>query len=78
MTALSIELFIGTKPFRPFVLFLADGRSLAVSSADWLTFGTDGRSLFVFLPGSNESELVDLNLVVSARFSETRATVVQA
>ena len=71
MTAAHLGNFFRASPFNPFILHLADGRSLAVSGADCITLGDDAQSLLVFLPGTDETELVDLALVVSIRFSET-------
>ncbi len=74
MTADHIEDFFHASPFQPFDLFLADGQSLPVGSVECMTLGNDERALFIFLPGSNETELIDLALVVSVRFSEGLAT----
>jgi len=68
--------FIHAAPFRPFRLFLADGRSIEAGAADCLTFSPDGRGLFIFLPDTDEHELLDLALVVSARVSEGEAASV--
>jgi hypothetical protein len=60
-------------PFQPFELLLADGRGLTAASADCMNLASDGRSLFLFLPPSDATEIIDLMLVVSLRFSEEGA-----
>ena len=71
MTPGIIADFFRASPFRPFTLCLADGRSLFVPAADCITLGEDARVVFIYVPGADETELVDLALVVSIRFSET-------
>ena len=72
MTPDQIDDLYRAAPFQPFTLFLADGRSHPVPASDCMTIGDDGRTLFLFLPDSNESELIDVALAVSARFSESQ------
>ena len=73
MTFYHLNAFFRASPFRIFALHLADGRVLTVPSPECLTIGEDERSLFVFLPFTNETEVVDLALIVSIRFSEGEA-----
>lgn len=70
MTFNHLDAFLRAAPFRAFFLHLADGRALSVPSAECLTIVEESRSLFVFIPGTNETELIDLALIVSIRFSE--------
>lgn len=73
MTANHLDDLIRATPFQQFTLHLADARSVRVPAVDCFTWSLDGRSVFVFLPGSNETELIDLSLVVSIRFGESAA-----
>ncbi|HEY3243507.1 MAG TPA: hypothetical protein VGM03_09165 [Phycisphaerae bacterium] len=58
------------QPFEPFVLHLADGRSVRVAHPEALAFSSRGRTVFV-KPPRGAPEIVDLLLVVSIELSET-------
>lgn len=58
------------RPFRPFRLYLADGRNVSVVTSDVLTVSNDGRVFSVFDPDADEMELIDLLQVVSIRIPE--------
>lgn len=61
------------EPFRPFTLCLADTRELPVLAFDVLTLGNDTRTISVYVPAIDALELIDLDLVVSARLWEPAA-----
>ncbi|HEX8296555.1 MAG TPA: hypothetical protein VF593_09665 [Chthoniobacteraceae bacterium] len=71
MIAENIADLFAARPFRPFRLHLADGRSVSVFTSDVLTVSRDGRVFSVFDPGSDELELIDISQVVSIRIPET-------
>lgn len=54
----------GAKPFQPFDIDLADGRSLRVSHPECLTVSRSGKTAVVALP-DERFEVVDLSLVAS-------------
>lgn len=55
-----------TRPFRPFSIFLPDGRSLVVRHPENLSYSTTGRTVHVY-DDSGTAEIVDLFLVVSLK-----------
>jgi hypothetical protein len=54
------------RPFQPFVIHLADGRSLQVPHPEFLSQSPTGRTISVGLPDGTH-EIVDLLLVTSLR-----------
>jgi hypothetical protein len=52
------------QPFEPFILCLADGRSLVVAHPEAMAFSPTGRTVFVYPPDGNFA-IVDLLLVTS-------------
>lgn len=54
------------QPFRPFVVHLADGRSLTVEHPEMLAQSQSGRTIAVARP-DNTMEIIDLLLVVSLK-----------
>jgi hypothetical protein len=54
------------RPFQPFDMHLADGRSLPVDHPELLGFSTSGRTVAVGLP-EGVIEIVDLLLVTSLK-----------
>ena len=71
MTFESMRDVILARPFRPFTLRLADGRTKAVKHPEFVAFVGDKRTLMVSAPGSG-FELLDLILVQGIEFGETR------
>jgi hypothetical protein len=55
-----------TRPFKPFAVFLPDGRSLAVRHPENLSYSEKGRTVHVY-DDSGTAEIVDLFLVVSLK-----------
>jgi hypothetical protein len=64
MTVESIRRVLDAKPFQPFNLHLADGRSISIDHPEFVAYTGAGRTLFVGGVGE-EFELVDLLLVLS-------------
>lgn len=54
------------QPFRPFVLHLADGRSVKVDHPELMALSPNGRSATIYLKNSL-FEIVDVMLVTCAR-----------
>jgi hypothetical protein len=56
-----------TRPFRPFTIHVADGRSFFVRHPDYLSHSPTGRTIIVY--GENENfSIVDLLLVTELEF----------
>ncbi|HEY5315569.1 MAG TPA: hypothetical protein VIK18_23765 [Pirellulales bacterium] len=62
MTIEQLRGVLDAKPFRPFLLHLADGRSLSVPHRDFISHAPNGRTLIVYNTGDGFS-IVDLLLV---------------
>ena len=75
MTLGPIVDLVSAKPFKTFWLCLPDGRALQVDGFDCLNFSPDGRVLTLYVPVSDETEVVDIAQIVSLRFAEDDAVV---
>jgi hypothetical protein len=64
MTTDQIDRIHQARPFRPFTLFLADGRQIRVDHPEFMARTRGGRTLFIGSAGEH-FEIVDLPLVVS-------------
>jgi hypothetical protein len=62
MTAERVREFLGVQPFRPFLVHLADGRSVIVKHPETLVLSPSGRTAMVSRPGDTTS-IIDLMLV---------------
>ena len=67
MTGEQIREICTAVPFRPFEMFLADGRTLEVEQPDLIYSGADGRVVRLYTR-PDCVEIIDLLLVVSVRF----------
>jgi hypothetical protein len=63
MTTDQLKSFIGARPFVPFVIHMADGRSAEVKHTEWIAYA-GGRVAVVMKPDET-FEVVDLLLVPS-------------
>jgi len=54
------------RPFRPFILYLADGRSKRVRHPESMAFLGNGRTIFFSDSGTDGYEFIDLILIISA------------
>ena len=62
MTTEQFDKALKERPFRPFTIHLADGRTLTVPHRDFVSQSPGGRTIIVY--GSDESfSIVDLGLV---------------
>jgi hypothetical protein len=61
MTVDQVRKLYDARPFQPFRINLADGRSLRVDHPEFMSFST-GRSIVVFSQDDNAFEIVDLVL----------------
>lgn len=66
MTVEQIRKMYQAKPFHPFEIHLADGRSLPVTSPEFLAFTPPGRTIGVGL-ADGTIEIVDLLLVTTLK-----------
>ncbi len=74
MTIESLSSAIEARPFRPFRIHLADGRTIAVPHPEFIAFKPKGRTAVVMDEGAGDGfEIVDLLLCVSLRFDSTPA-----
>lgn len=71
MTIEKIRDAYNARPFRPFVLHLADGRTLNVNHPEFLAMLPGGRCIIVVLEDGSH-QVVDLLLVVSLGFQSDR------
>ena len=70
MDALAIRQVLHQQPFQPFVLHLADGRSIEVPHTDFISISRSGRRVIVE-KGDDSFEIVDALLINSV---EVRAS----
>jgi len=70
MTLGPLEALVSAKPFKPFWLCLPDGRALQVDGFECVNFSPDGKVLALYVPTSDETEVVDIAQIVSLRFAE--------
>jgi hypothetical protein len=64
MTAGQFREMREANPFRPFIIHLADGRTLAVPHRDFVSQSPGGRTIIVYQSGTEEAfSIVDLYLV---------------
>ena len=57
------------QPFRPFVLYLADGRSVRVGHPEFMALSPAGRSAVVYGKGG-EFEVIDILLVTNLKVAD--------
>ena len=72
MTIDQLRGVLDAKPFRPFAIHLADGRSLSVPHRDFVSHAPNGRTLIVYDSGDGFS-IVDLLLVTELEIVGTAA-----
>ncbi len=71
MTVEKLRKIHQARPFTPFILHLADGRSVRVLSPEFMAFSPSGRLAHVFYEG-DRSEFFDLLLVTSVERSNRK------
>lgn len=62
MTKEQVRQLSDAEPFRPFIIHLADGRSIPVHHREFLATAPSGRTLIVYQP-DDSFNIVDLMLV---------------
>lgn len=70
MTAEQFRQMREAQPFRPFIIHLADGRSLPVPHRDFVSQSPGGRTVIVYGTGESFS-IVDLYLVTELAVQES-------
>ncbi|MCY3020239.1 MAG: hypothetical protein NTW87_14570 [Planctomycetota bacterium] len=66
MTVEQVRKLYAARPFTPFVMRLADGKSVRVPHPEWMSFSPRGRTVIVH-QHDDSYEVVDLLLVTSVR-----------
>jgi hypothetical protein len=61
---------VNRKPFRPFAIHLAGGRSIRVPSPECIQVPTEGRMIIVSSP-NHSTHIIDLLLVTDLEFLNT-------
>jgi hypothetical protein len=62
MTIEQLRSFYNATPFRPFIIHLADGRSIPVGHQEFITAAPSGRTLSVYQP-DDTLNVIDLLLI---------------
>jgi hypothetical protein len=70
MTIEQVRNFYHAQPFRPFVIHMADGREVPVSSREFMASAPNGRTIIVYQPDSS-SNVIDLLLVTDLEAKPT-------
>jgi hypothetical protein len=71
MNAETLRQALHARPFRPFILYMADGEKLPVIHPDYIAISPTGRTAHVFAKGGDAAELVDLLLVTRIGYRST-------
>jgi len=67
MNAEPLRRAVQARPFRPFLLHLADGREVPVGHPENVEVTSDDRCVMVYIPGEG-AEILDLPLVTAIDF----------
>ena len=70
MDSLAIQELLHQKPFRPFILHLADGRAFDVPHTDFICISRNARRVIVENE-DNSFEIIDVPLINSAEVKPT-------
>lgn len=73
MTSEQLRAAREANPFRPFTIYLADGRSLRVPHRDYLSISPGGRTVILYQAGEAFS-IIDLLLVTELAIEESPAS----
>jgi len=66
MTAVQVRRMYEARPFKPFVMHLADGRRVRVPHPEWMAFSPSGRTVTVYRR-DDSSDVIDLLLITRLR-----------
>jgi hypothetical protein len=78
MTAVELRKALHARPFRPFTLYLADGRNLRVVHPEFVAISPSGRTAAVYPEGDDGADQIDLLLVTQIGFGGTMRSPGQA
>lgn len=62
MTVKEVKTLYQARPFKPFLLHLADGRAIPVEHPEFMLAAPSGRTIFVYQPDESFN-IIDLSLV---------------
>ena len=68
MTIEQVRKVYEARPFRPFIMHLADGRGIAVQHNEYIALSPTGRTVIVYQPDESFN-VVDLLLVTDLEFT---------
>ncbi|MCS6978361.1 MAG: hypothetical protein NZM31_15335 [Gemmatales bacterium] len=68
MTSHELRAALQNRPFKPFVIHMADGRSFEVRHPDFFWIGPNGRTAFVYTPSGTDFSIVDVLLMTEIEF----------
>jgi hypothetical protein len=71
MTIEQLRHFRRTQPFQPFVMHLADGRSISVLHPEFMATAPSGRTVTVYQP-DDSMNVIDLLLVTDLELKTTK------
>lgn len=63
MTAQEVDKLYKARPFRPFIVHLADGRGILVEHPEFMASSPTGRTMVVYQPDGS-LDIVDIPLIV--------------
>jgi hypothetical protein len=72
MTVEELRHHIKARPFRPFSLHVADGRTILVSHHDFILVSPSGRIIYVFQPDDSH-DILDIMLITGISFGPSPA-----
>jgi hypothetical protein len=72
MTVTEFRILLHAEPFRPFIMHLADGRSVPVRHREFALPSPSGRTVIVYQP-DDSFEIIDLLLVTSLSVNGEKA-----
>ena len=72
MTAGELRKAVHARPFRPFTLYMADGRTLRVIHPEFVAISPTGRTAAVYPEGDDAADQIDLPLVTRIGFVRRR------
>jgi hypothetical protein len=59
---------VHARPFKPFTLYMADGRKLGVTHPDFIAMSSTGRTATVYAAGERGADQIDMLLVTRISF----------
>ena len=68
MTADELRKAIRARPFKPFTLYMADGRRLRITHPEFVAISSTGRTAAVYAAGEEGLDQIDLLLVTRLGF----------